>query len=258
MRLNNRVARFKTALCRAPFRLMLPAVLFVFALRAQASAQPASDEPAARVPSDVVWTKETFALVSNGRPFRGLLIARRCDHCHGQEGFSSVGEIPNLAGIDRFSLWKQLQDYRTGKRKSAVMQPIAALLSDRAAADVAAYFSMLPSLPDPQDQRAFPGTQPAPSEASLASLIIRGNVERGIPPCQACHGPVGYVTGAPVLAAQNASYLLMQLESFADGSRANDINLRMRSLARRLTAAERKAISDYYGAGLGPGGNSHY
>lgn len=263
MRLNNRVARLQVALCRIPLRPLLVGVLFiftlcVFTLCAGASAQSASDKPAVRVPSDVVWTDETFALVSNGKPFRGLLIARRCDHCHGQEGFSSVSVIPNLAGIDRFSLWKQLQDYRSGKRKSAVMQPIAVLLSDRAAADVSAYFSMLPSLPDPQDQRAFPGTKPDSSEGPLASLITRGNAQRGIPPCQACHGPVGYVTGAPLLATQNASYLLLQLENFAEGSRANDINMRMRSIARQLTAAERKAISDYYGAGLGPGGNSHY
>jgi cytochrome c553 len=44
-----------------------------------------------------------------------------------------------------------------------------------------------------------------------------------------------------------------QLENFANGSRSNDINVRMRSIARQLTAEEREAISEYYGAGLGPG-----
>jgi cytochrome c553 len=257
VRLNRCVTRL-LANCRAPACLLL-LLAVAFALWAGASAQSASGAPAVRVPSDVTWTDETIALISDGKPFRGLLIARRCNHCHGQEGFSAVSETPNLAGIDRFSLWKQLQDFRSGKRGSVVMEPIAALLSARAGADVAAYYSMLPTLPDPQDQRAFPGNRPEPSEASLAvPLIILGNAQRGIPPCQACHGPVGYVTGAPLLAAQNAGYLLGQLESFADGSRANDINMRMRSIARQLTPEERKAIADYYGAGLGPGASSQY
>lgn len=257
MTLNNWVARFRVALGRASACLLLLGVPFAF--WAGASVQSSSEQPAVRVPSDVTWTDDTLALISDGKPFRGLLIARRCNHCHGQEGFSSASETPNLAGIDRFSLWKQLQDFRSGKRRSAVMEPIAALLSARAAADVAVYFSMLPTLPDPQDQRAFPGPKPNPSEASVAvPLIILGNAQRGIPPCQACHGPVGYVTGAPLLAAQNAGYLSLQLENFADGSRGNDINMRMRSIARQLTAAERKAVSDYYGAGLGPGGISQY
>jgi hypothetical protein len=39
------------------------------------------------------------------------------------------------------------------------------------------------------------------------------------------------------------------------GSRANDINVRMRSIARQLTAEEKTAVSEYYGAGLGPGVN---
>ena len=256
MTLNNRVTRVKPALCRGPVVLLLGIFSVFFA---RVSGQSASHQPAVRVPSDVVWNDDTFTLISAGKPLRGLLIARSCNHCHGQEGFSAVGVIPNLAGIDRFSLWKQLQDYRSGKRKSAVMQPIAAQLLDHSAADVAAYFSMLPTLPDPQDQRAFPATRIDSSEATLAvQLIILGNAERGIPPCQACHGPVGYVTGAPLLAVQNGNYLAVQLESFADGSRANDINMRMRSIARQLTAAERKAIADYYGAGLGPGAISHY
>ena len=258
MSLNNCIAQLRAVLRRVPACcLLLLGVFFPFLVAA--SVQPASVEPAVRVPSDVAWTDQTLALVSDGKPFRGLLIARRCDHCHGEEGFSAVPETPNLAGIDRFSLWKQLQDFRSGKRSSAIMEPIAAMLSARAAADVAAYFSMLPTLPDPQDQRAFPAAKPEPSEVSLAVPLVNfGNGQRGIPPCQACHGPVGYVTGASLLAAQNAGYLLLQLENFADGSRANDINIRMRSVARQLTAAERKAISDYYGAGFGPGKPSQY
>jgi cytochrome c553 len=161
--------------------------------------------------------------------------------------------IPNLAGIDRFSFWKQMQDFKSGKRISAVMHEIAAPRSARDSADLAAYYSILPTGSDPQDKRSFPQAMRDPSRASMAiGLLVFGDGRRGIPPCQACHGPVGSVKGAPSLATQNTDYLLEQLNEFASGDRANDINVRMRSIARQLTDQEKTALGEYYGAGLGP------
>jgi cytochrome c553 len=224
---------------------------------AQLSAKPVSSEPPVRVPSNVAWTEETLKIVSRGDAFRGLVLARRCNHCHGDEGFSSVPPYPNLAGLDRLSFWKQMQDFRSGKRSSQEMQDIAQGFSASDAADLAAYFAMLPTASDSQDNRAFPQPMHDPSRASMAiRLIVFGDGQRGIPPCQSCHGPVSYVKGAPPLATQNGVYLEQQLEHFSNGYRTNDINVRMRSIARQLTAEERSAVSDYYGAGLGPGVNS--
>jgi len=205
----------------------------------------------------VAWTGETLAIISRGDAFRGLLLARRCNHCHGEEGFSSVPAFPNLAGVDRLSFWKQMQDFRSGKRTSPVMQGIAEGFSARDAADLAAYYAMLPTASDAQDNRTFPQAMQDPARASKAiRLIIFGDGQRGIPPCQSCHGPVSYVQGAPPLATQNGSYLEQQLEHFSNGNRANDINVRMRSIARPLTAEEKTAVSEFYGAGMGPGVNS--
>jgi cytochrome c553 len=209
-----------------------------------------------RIPSNVAWTEETLKLVSRGDAFRGLLLGRRCNHCHGEEGFSAVAAFPNLAGMDRLSFWKQMQDFRAGKRSSPVMEPIAQGFSERDAADLAAYFAMLPTASDAQDNRAFPEAVHDPAGATMAiRLIIFGDGQRGIPPCQSCHGPVSYVTGAPPLAKQNGAYLEQQLEDFSNGSRRNDINVRMRSVAKQLTAEEQTALSGYYGAGLWPGVN---
>jgi cytochrome c553 len=225
---------------------------------ASVPAAPENSEPPVRIPSNVAWTDETLALISKGDAFHGLLLARRCNHCHGEEGFSSTPGFPNLAGQDRFSFWKQMQDFRAGKRTSPIMQGIAEGLSARDSADLAAYYAMLPTASDPQDNRAFPEAMQDPARASMAiRLIVFGDARRGIPPCQSCHGPVSYVRGAPPLATQNGAYLEQQLEHFADGTRANDINVRMRSIARQLTGDEKAAVSEYYGAGLGPGANSH-
>jgi len=200
----------------------------------------------------VAWTPETLATASSGDAFRGLLLAKRCDHCHGDEGFSAVANTPNLAGIDKLAIWKQLEDFRTRKRLSHAMDPIAASLSPRDEADVVAYFSKLPVFNDPQDNRAFPQPRPDPARAAIASRLVSfGDGERGIPPCQACHGPVAYRPGVPSLATQNADYVLNQLKAFSNRTRANDINQPMRTIAALLTEDERHALAEYYGSGLG-------
>jgi cytochrome c553 len=204
------------------------------------------------VPSNVAWTEATLASVASGNGLRGLLLARRCEHCHGSEGFSTSASTPNLAGLDKLVTWKQLEDFRVGKRSSPVMEPVAASLSQRDFADLAVYYSILPPYFDPQDNRSFPQKRPEFARTSLAArLISSGDGARGIPPCSTCHGPVAYHTGAPSLAAQNADYIFDQLEAFADGSRANDINLPMRTIAAQLKADERRTLADYYGSGLG-------
>ena len=217
-----------------------------------------SDNASPRIPSNVSWTTETLAAASSGDAFRGLLLAKRCEHCHGAEGFSAKGAIPNLAGMDRLALWKQLADFRSHKRTSRTMEPIAGSLSTRDVADVVAYYVKLPVFTDLQDNRSFPQQRPDPNHAATAlHLVSFGDGERGIPPCQACHGPVAYKTGVPSLANQNGDYILSQLEAFATQQRANDINMPMRTIAALLTEEERHALAEYYGSGLGlPGGST--
>ena len=212
----------------------------------------ASDSVPARVPSYVSWSVETVTTASSGDAFRGMLLGRRCEHCHGEEGFSAAGSIPNLAGMDKLAMWKQLADFRSHKRTSRAMGPIAESLSSRDLADVVAYYAKLPVFTDAQDNRGFPGAQPAPKHAAVASQLVSfGDGERGIPPCQACHGPVAYRPGVPSLATQNSEYVLGELEAFANRTRSNDINMAMRTISALLTEDERQALAEYYGAGMG-------
>jgi len=147
-------------------------------------------------------------------------------------------------------LWKQLEDFRAHKRHSRAMEPIAGSLSSRDVADLVAYFADLPVFSDPQDNRNFPQQQTDPSQSAIAlHLISFGDGDRGIPPCQACHGPVAYRPGAASLAMQNREYVLNQLEAFANKTRTNDINQPMRTIAGLLTKEERQALAEYYGAG---------
>jgi cytochrome c553 len=208
--------------------------------------------PSTAQPSNVAWTEETVAQASMGNVFRGLLLAKHCEHCHGNEGFSAEGQFPNLAGMDRLSFWKQMDDFASRKRNSTPMSAIAATLNRTDFADLAAYYSALPASADPWDKRVFPQAFPPPAQSTRAGqLIVLGDVLRGVPPCQSCHGPVGFKKGAADLSAQNADYVFSQLRDFASGSRANDINMPMRSIAALLTVDERHALAAYYGSGLG-------
>jgi cytochrome c553 len=209
-------------------------------------------QPPLRVPSNVAWSEKTIATASGGNAVRGLVIATRCARCHGQEGFSAKPEIPNLAGLDKLVIWKQLNDFRDHKRTSVIMNAVAGDLEAKDFADLAAFYSLLPVYPDPGDTRAFPGVLPASSPSlAAARLVTLGDGTRGVPPCQSCHGPSGHKIGAPSLITQNSTYIRDQLQKFAEGDRSNDINMPMRSIAGVLTDQEKQALADYYGSGLG-------
>lgn len=204
------------------------------------------------IPSYVEWTPDTIEAASGGDVLRGMMLARHCEHCHGAEGFSSVGTTPNLASMNNLALWKQLEDFQARKRESRVMVPISEKLSARDVADVVAYFSEFPVYRDPEDNRVFPQAQISGAHLAMASRLISfGDGTRGIPPCDACHGPVAYKNGAPSLATQNRDYVLNQLEGFASGTRTNDINEVMRTIAGLLSDNERQSLAEYYGAGFG-------
>ena len=132
------------------------------------------------------------------------------------------------------------------------MEPIAGSLSSQDVEDVVAYYAKLPVFTDLQDNRAFPQARPDANHTAVAlHLVSFGDGGRGIPPCQACHGPVAYRPGVPSLMTQNSEYLFNQLSAFASHARANDINMAMRTISTLLTEDERHALAEYYGAGLG-------
>jgi cytochrome c553 len=77
-------------------------------------------------------------------------------------------------------------------------------------------------------------------------LIYAGDPKRGIAACASCHGPGGYRIGAPALTKQNETYIDQQLHAFALGTRANDMNMPMRTIAAMLTESEMRALAQAY------------
>jgi cytochrome c553 len=165
---------------------------------------------------------------------RGATLALRCSMCHGARGLSQAN-IPNLAGQYPVAIYKQLVDFETGARVSAVMAPLVANLTDADMRDLAAYYAYLPRVSGHP-----PGTDVPPR------IVVSGAPMRGIAPCGACHGDLASKPGAAWLAGQPVVYLRAQLEAFASGARRNDIGEQMRNVAREMTPAEIDAASRYY------------
>jgi cytochrome c553 len=165
---------------------------------------------------------------------RGATLALRCTMCHGARGLSQA-DTPNLAGQYPVTIHKELVDFKTGARTSAVMAPLVADLTDADMRDLAAYYAYLPRV-----------TGSGSSAGEPPRIVASGAPLRGIAPCGACHGEVDSKASAAWLEGQPAIYLRTQIEAFATGARHNDIGEQMRNIARRMTAAEIAAASEFY------------
>jgi cytochrome c553 len=148
---------------------------------------------------------------------------------------------PILAGQHPEYLAKQLQEFKSGKRKNAVMAGFASTLSEDDMRHVAAFYA---------SKQAKPGAAKNKDTIRLGERIWRGGLaDKGVPACAACHGPAGSGIPAqyPRLGGQHAEYTESQMLGFRSGSRAN--NAQMMTIASKLNDLEIKAVSDYI-AGL--------
>lgn len=164
-----------------------------------------------------------------------------CVACHAADGNSSIAENPKLAQQHPQYLVKQLQEFKSGKRASAVMQGFASMLSDDDMKNVAAWLASKPAAEGAAKDKAL---------VALGERIYRGGIaDRNIAACAGCHSPNGAGIPAqyPRLAGQHATYTEGQLKAFRDGTRTN--NPQMTGVAAKLNDREIRAVADYI-AGL--------
>lgn len=164
-----------------------------------------------------------------------------CAACHGADGNSGIPANPKLAGQHPQYLVKQLQDFKSGKRNSAVMKGFAAVLSDDDMTNIGTWLSA---------QKPKTGFAKDKDLVALGERIYRGGIpDRQIAACAGCHSPNGAGIPAqyPRMSGQHADYTTAQLQSFRDGARSNSVQ--MNQVAAKMNDREIKAVSDYI-AGL--------
>lgn len=200
----------------------------------------------------LAMSAQGFALAADvqkaphGDPEAGKAKSATCAACHGTDGNSAIPMNPNLAGQHEKYIVKQLQDFqlasKTGGeegRNNAVMNGMAAALSEQDMLDLAAYFS---------GQKANEGATPEDVIAQGSALYQGGDLERGVTACIACHGPRGNgmgLAGFPDISGQHPEYIKTQLELFRSGQRANDLNGMMQDIAKKLTDEDIQILSSY-------------
>jgi len=168
-----------------------------------------------------------------GDAARGKQIGYTCLGCHGIDNYKNVYptyNVPKLTGQHAEYIVAALKGYRGKQRSHATMFAQASSLSDQDMEDVAAYLA----------GAVLPAGAPAKGAAPQKVTEL----------CSACHGAngVGITGDYPTLAGQHADYLARALVEYQKGDRKNPI---MAQFAGQLSAADVKAIADYY-AGQSP------
>ncbi len=162
-----------------------------------------------------------------------------CAACHGVDGNSSNPIWPSLAGQHASYTYKQLMDFKDGRRVNASMTGMVALLTEEDMKNLAAFYeSKIPR------GVAFDSATIARGES-----IYRGGItETRVAACMGCHSPSGKGNGPaawPSLAGQHPQYIIAQLQYFKEGLRANDPGKMMRNVVVRMSDAEMEAVANY-------------
>lgn len=207
---------------------VLAAPLLTFSSGASAAEEkPATPTAAAVAKPDLVKGEASFTAV--------------CAACHGADGNSGVPANPKFAQQHPEYIVKQLQEFKSGKRKNAIMQGFASALSEEDMRNIAYWAT---------SKKAKPGFAKDKALVATGERIYRGGIaDRQVPACAGCHSPngSGIPSQYPRLAGQHADYTAAQLVGFRDGVRTN--SLPMTQVAAKLNDREIKAVSDYI-AGL--------
>ncbi|HEY5739932.1 MAG TPA: c-type cytochrome [Gammaproteobacteria bacterium] len=162
-----------------------------------------------------------------------------CAACHGADGNSSNPAWPSLAGQHASYIYKQLIDFKEGRRSNATMTGMVVTLSDDDMKNLAAFYQ----------------SQQAKGVAFDGELIDKGeNIYRGgitdasVAACIGCHSPSAKGNGPagwPALVGQHPEYIVAQLQAFKQGMRANDPGNMMRNVSARMSEMEMKSVAAY-------------
>ena len=203
--------------------------------------------------ASILITSLSNPILAVGDAEAGQAKSATCMGCHGLAGNSTIPNFPKLAGQSEAYIVKQLQYFKSGERKNAMMAGVASLLSDQDMEDIAAYYSI----------QTISENSAQGSEKMIElgrKIYVGGKMDTQTTACIACHGPKGKgipTAGFPSVAAQHADYTSSQLKAFrqysinqqTDSDGVERVNEMMNNVAMGLTNEEIDALSQYI-AGL--------
>jgi len=190
-------------------------------------------------------TSVAYAQDAAGDAKAGETKIAMCIGCHGIKGyqasFPEVYKVPMISGQNAGYIVSSLTAYQKGERKHPTMRSIAASLTAKDMADIAAYY----------ESHGKDDSVTLPEKASEASPSTAALLAKGA--CASCHGAnlnKPMVPGYPKIAGQYKDYLYVALKSYkqdgqATWGRSNGV---MGGIAKQFSNAELKAMSSYIGS----------
>ena len=164
------------------------------------------------------------------------IINEACIACHGIDGNSQLGMNPKLSSQHSSYLTKQLNAFKAGLRKNAVMAGMVMNLSIKDMENLGVYYS---------EQELSLSEAKKNGQGSMGEKIFRAGLrDKEVPACASCHGPAGHGIPDlyPRLNAQHSEYTVIQLNSYRNEERPGKI---MQKISQKLTQKEMEAVADY-------------
>lgn len=160
----------------------------------------------------------------------GKSAAAACGGCHGEAGVTKTPGIPSLVGFDPKYFVTATRGYANGQRKHDMMKALVTPLTDVDLENIALYYALQKPA---KAQTPAQGDQAAGKKAAAA--------------CSGCHGNTGVSTNPanPSIAGQDAQYLVVALQAYKDGSRAEGT---MRNAVAKLDESTMKNLAAFYAA----------
>ena len=225
------------------------AVLMTSAVARQAATVQPQPEVAPAPVTVLVAEKPAVA----GEVATGQTKAGVCAACHGLDGNSANPQYPKIAGQHERYLWRQLQLFKSGERQNAIMQGIAATLTQQDMRDIGAFFATQKSVAGVADDTPITAGPYAGSKFfEVGERLFRaGKPGTDVPACMACHGPAGRGNPGPsypLVGGQHAAYTTAQLQFFRSGGawgKDARANLIMAEVARNLTDEDIQGLATY-------------
>lgn len=159
----------------------------------------------------------------------GAKVASFCANCHGENGNSVKGDIPNLAGQTPAYMLEQLRQFADGRRRFEFMEGLIKALTADEKVGVVLYYA---------------GQNVLPKVAGNPALVAKGQ-DLYQKNCFRCHAQDGRGSDQFArVAGQQAPYLLATLTRYRTGTGAR-INPLMAANTKLLTDGDIEALAAY-------------
>lgn len=166
-----------------------------------------------------------------------------CTKCHGDFGYGQENNphIPRLAEKPAGYLYKQMLSIKAGEGQSKIMEYAMRQLSTDYMRKIAHYYA---EQQVPYHQHAIPEMTDAQLQRG-EQLVKEGDMARGVPACQQCHGPAltGVKPMIPGIINQPFDYMVTQLNLWRNNKRSVESTHCMWVVANRLMPTDVQAVA---------------